>query len=104
VDGGRLPAAGAGRALGLLRLLKTRQAQSARGRDLTPKELDRGDPWRAAATTALGALRRVQTAYPDAAFPVLAPAVLLPAYARGLRPSPLGARARLLIAALRGRV
>ena len=73
----------------------------------TWREADPVEAARHLRSQTLGALEAARTelaALPDTAFPALAHATLVPGYARGLALTPLGKRARLLWAVIRGRL
>jgi phytoene synthase len=108
--GGRAEVTETARAWGWVRLLNERAVWRARGRDWIPTAW--GQPSdaeliahvRHRIADALALARAETAALPVGAFPAAAYAALAHPYARGLKPSALSKRARLLWASLRGRV
>jgi phytoene synthase len=97
-------------AWGWARLLSERAAWRARGRDWMPAAWGQPSDTELVAhvrhrvADAIAAARVETAALPVGAFPAAAYAALAQPYARGVRPSALGKRARLLWASLRGRI
>ena len=100
----------AARAWGWARLLRDRPAWRAKGRDWTPLSWGEASEGEIAAhirhrvAEALKAARSEVAAVPVAQFPALVYVTLAASYAKGRRPSEFERRARLIWAALSGRI